>query len=409
MVAKLLTKAVVDRLKPDPTKRIEVPDRQQVGLFVIVQPTGRRSYAVRTRLHDKPIKVTLGDCDVVDLSDARKRAHEIIVAAKRGEDPREKVRAARAMTVANAVDDFVRRYAKGRGLKSWKEIEGRLKRDLVRAYGPRPIAELTRGDLVRLLDEMADRGVEQGRNRLLAHTHRFLAWCEERGLVESNVAARIRKPAREVARDRVLDDDELRAVWLGAGAIGWPFGPLVRTMIATAQREGEVAALRWSGVDLDGKVWILPREATKADRRHEVPLSDLAVDVIKGVPVLVDQDGKTIDLAFSTTGTTPPSGWARAKERLDKAAASVMGRELAAWRLHDLRRTAASAMAMLGHPPHVVAAVLNHTPGSVMGITAVYNRHRYTDEKRAALDAWARYLDRIVTGQTAEVVQLRSA
>ena len=109
----------------------------------------------------------------------------------------------------------------------------------------------------------------------------------------------------------------------------------------------------------------------------------------------------TRELAFSTNGLTAPSGWSRAKARLDRLSG------VAGWRFHDLRRTAASAMARLGHPPHVVAAVLNHAPGGTQGITAVYNRFRYDDEKRAALDAWARHIRRIVDGATAEVVELR--
>ena len=168
-------------------------------------------------------------------------------------------------------------------------------------------------------------------------------------------------------------------------------------MIATAQREGEVAGLRWPDVDVDRALWTLPREATKADRAHDVPLSNLALDVLTALPRLHDGE-----LVFSTTGTTAPSGWSRAKARLDKLS-GVTG-----WRLHDLRRSAASTMARLGHPPHVLSAILSHTPGATQGITAVYNRFRYDDAKRAALDAWARHIRRLVDGTTAEVVTLRA-
>jgi integrase len=383
MAAKLLTATTVARIRPDPERRIEIPDRQQPGLYLVVQPSGRRSYAVRTRVADKPVKITLGDADALDLAAARKLAGETVVRARRGEDPRRERAAARANTVAAVVDEFVLRYAKPR-LKDWRGVEARLKRDLVRELGSRPIADLTRADLVRLLDQMGDRGVKQGRNRLLAHTHRFLGWAVERGLIEANPADGIKAPAKEVARDRVLDDDELAAVWRACGGMGFPFGLLFRLMIATAQREGEVAGLRWPDVDLDRAVWTLPREQTKADRTHAVPLSDLALEVLIPLPRLHDGE-----LAFSTNGVTPPSGWSRAKARLDRLS-GVTG-----WRLHDLRRTAASTMARLGHPPHVVAAVLNHAPGSTQGITAVYNRHRYDDEKRAALDAWARHIRQV--------------
>jgi integrase len=104
------------------------------------------------------------------------------------------------------------------------------------------------------------------------------------------------------------------------------------------------------------------------------------------------------ELAFSTNGLTPPSGWSRAKARLNRLS-GVTGR-----RLHDLRRTAASTMARLGHPPHVLAAILNHAPGGMQGITAVYNRHRHDDEKRAALDAWARHVRQMAEASAAATV-----
>lgn len=381
---KLLTAAAVERIKPDPERRLEVPDKLLPGLYLVVQPSGRRSFALRTRILNKPVKLTLGQYPALKIEDARAKAREELKRIHAGEDPRDARAVSRANTVAAVVDEFVTRYARPR-LKAWREVEVRLKRDLVRAYGDRPIASLGRADLVRLLDEMGDRGVKQGANRLLAHARRMLGWAVERGIVEANVALGIKPPAKEVTRDRVLSDHELAAVWRACGEMGFPFGPLFRLMIATAQREGEVAALRWPDVELERAEWVLPREATKADRAHTVPLSDLAIEVLGTLPRLHDEA-----LAFSTTGLTPPSGWSRAKARLDGLS------DVTGWRLHDLRRTAASTMARLGHPPHVVAAVLNHAPGTVMGITAVYNRHRYDDEKRAALDAWARHVRQVV-------------
>ena len=126
----------------------------------------------------------------------------------------------------------------------------------------------------------------------------------------------------------MLDDDELAAVWRLAASMGFPFGPLVRLMLVTAQREGEVADMNWPQIDLERRLWTLPAEETKAGRVHEVPLSDLALSTCwPTVPRLHDGD-----LVFSTTGTTAPSGWSRAKERLDRLSG------VAGWRLHDLRR-----------------------------------------------------------------------
>ena len=273
-----------------------------------------------------------------------------------------------------------------------------MKRDLVRAYGERPVSSLTRTDIVRMLDGLGDRGVKQAANRLLAHTRRFLAWAVERGLLEENAAAGIKPPAKEV----VAGPHPRR--WRVGGSLARSWRQcrgrsvlLFRVMIATGQREGEVAGFRWADLDPEHGAWTLPREQTKADRVHVVPLNDPALATLRDVPELAGSP-----FVFSTTGKSAPSGWSRAKARLD-VLSGITG-----WRLHDLRRTAASNMARLGHPPHVVAAVLNHAPAASQGITAVYNRYRYDDEKRLALDAWGRHLERITSGKTAEVVELRA-
>jgi integrase len=197
----------------------------------------------------------------------------------------------------------------------------------------------------------------------------------------------------------VLVQDELAAVWRACDALGWPFGPLVQLLIVTAQRRDEVARMAWPDLDLERRLWTLPRKLTKADRVHDVPLSGLALEIIEGLPRIGD------GLAFPANrarSTRPVSGFSKAKARLDRLSG------VAGWRLHDLRRTAASEMARLGHPPHVVAAILNHSPGSTQGITAIYNRHRYGDEKRIALAAWGRELERVLGRGDAKVVALAS-
>jgi integrase len=141
--------------------------------------------------------------------------------------------------------------------------------------------------------------------------------------------------------------------------------------------------MRWKDLDADKALWTLPREATKADRAHEVPLSPLALEVLEAVP-------HTGDYVFTTNGTTPVSGFGKAKGRADKLS------EVTGWRLHDLRRTAASQMAKLGIAPHVVEKILNHSTGQISGVAAVYNRHAYTEEKRDALNIWSQQLEALV-------------
>ena len=176
--------------------------------------------------------------------------------------------------------------------------------------------------------------------------------------------------------------------------------------------------MRWQDLDLDGAKpqWSIPRELVKVDRAHDVPLSPEVVAVLESAPRL----GQTHVFTSGTNGGKPIVGFDTPKKKLDTAMLGLL-REAAAeadddpelatlprWTLHDLRRTAASNMARLNFPPHVVGAVLGHSPGATQGITAIYNRYSYTDEKRAALSAWARWLEQVVSGKAdANVVPIR--
>jgi integrase len=169
-------------------------------------------------------------------------------------------------------------------------------------------------------------------------------------------------------------------------------------LIATAARRTEVATMRWSDLDFERRIWTIPRELNKADRTHEIPLCDLALETIANLPCI------NADLVFPSrrpASDGPATGFSKAKTRLDR----ISG--VSNWRYHDLRRTAASGMARLGHPPHVVGAVLNHAPGATHGITAVYVRHRYEVEKRHALEAWGREVERIIGRGEAKVIPIR--
>jgi integrase len=196
----------------------------------------------------------------------------------------------------------------------------------------------------------------------------------------------------------VLTDDELKALWKAAGELGWPFGDIVRLLILTGQRRDEVGEMGWPELALEQRLWTLPRGRVKNDNGHEVPLSAPAIEVIEKLPRV-----KGCPFVFSTTGETPVSGWGKGKDRLDEAAG------FDDWRLHDLRRTVASGMARLGIALPVIEKVLNHSSGSFRGIVGVYQRHSFADEKRAALEAWGRFVEQLVSGTPPNVIPLREA
>ena len=165
----------------------------------------------------------------------------------------------------------------------------------------------------------------------------------ERDLIETSPAAKVKPPSPKVERERVLTDPEIYEVWHGADRLGWPFGPLVQLLMLTAQREGEIAAMRWSDLDLDKAIWSLPSKSTKAGRPHLVPLSTTAIRIIKAQPRL----SAYVFPGRHTDGARPVCGFSKVKVRLDK----ICG--VTAWVFHDLRRTAATKLAELGIPPHV--------------------------------------------------------
>jgi integrase len=203
--------------------------------------------------------------------------------------------------------------------------------------------------------------------------------------------------AREVSRERVLSDDELCLVWRCCEVLGWPFGDLFQLLILTAQRLGEVSTMLWRDLDLDKAIWTLPGAIAKNGEANEVPLSPVAVAILTRLPPLGRQG-----YVFSALNgsANPVSGFSKAKARLDKEIAAALaeadGPAMLPWRLHDLRRSAASRMAQLGISQHIIEKVLNHVTGARSGDAKIYNRYGYMTEKRQALELWAAHIGRVV-------------
>ncbi|WP_245444501.1 site-specific integrase [Microvirga sp. KLBC 81] len=212
-------------------------------------------------------------------------------------------------------------------------------------------------------------------NRVLAAIRKFFNWCIGRGILETSPCAGVTAPAREQARHRVLDDDELAEVLQAAREIGFPFGSIVEMLALTGQRRDEVGRMAWAHVDLDKGLWIVPGEHAKNGKPHTVHLSPPAL-------ALLNQTPRTGDLVFSGDGTTLFQGYSKAKARLDRLSG------VGDWTLHDLRRTVVSGIARLGVAPHVADKILNHQSGTISGVAAVYQRHEFMAERREAMRLW---------------------
>lgn len=396
-MAKVLNARSVSAIRPDPTRRIEVPDAAFPGLYLVVQPSGVRSWAYRYRADGRTRKLTIGRFPALSLAKAREEAGRAAQDIELGEDPAA-VKAAKktaeredATAERNTVNVLVEQFAKRHlsQIKSGTHARQFLDRFVVKEWGARDIHEITKRDVLDLLDSIVDAGTPTTANRVFAHTRKFLNWCVERDILERSPAEGVKPPAKEVSRDRVLSDDEIRWLWRAADAEGQPFGPLVKVLLLTGQRLGEVVGM--SDHEIEDDIWHLSPIRTKNKRAHSLPLSPAVRDVLDSV-VRIESSG---GLIFTTNGETPVSGYDRAIKRLRTAVEAIAEEERGApvnvpiWTFHDLRRTAATGMARLGYPVQVVEAVLNHKSGSVSGIAAVYNRHDYASEKREALEAWA--------------------
>lgn len=416
-----LTVPFVENAKGEASRR-EIGDAIVPGLWLVVQPSGAKSWAVRYRAAGKPVKVTLGAYPLIGLADAREQARQTLDKVARGEDPAREKRETRAIAFAapdladrdlwrSVRSDYLKRDAAG--LRSYDQIRRLLEKETA-VWDARRIQDIGKRDVVDLLDAIADRGAKVQANRVLAYVRRVFNWSIGRGIVAANPTEGIEAPAEEKSRDRVLSAPELADLLVVADGLGFPFGSMVRLLVLTGQRLREVAEARWSEFDLDGALWTIPAERAKNDVAHEVPLAPAVVELLRSLPRLAGSP-----FALSTTGRAPISGFARAKERVDAALRAVdlerAGQsvrpehvpERAGWVFHDLRRTVATGLAADGVLFEVIERVLNHKGQSASGLRGIYNRHTYLDEKRRALEAWSIRLAVIESGG-ADVVPLRS-
>lgn len=410
-MAKALTTKAVENVKPNPGKRVEIPDPALVGLYLVVQPSGAKSWAVRYRHAGKSKKLTLGKWPVMGIAEARQTATEALQNIERGDDPAAEKAAAKAArsdpayvdrdVFRHVVDSFLTRHA-SRNRRA-DDVAAMFRREVLARWGDMRIQEITKRDVIEVLDGIVDRGSPVTANRLRAHLNTLFNWAKGRDIITANPLDGVKPPAPERARDRVLSDDEIKLFWRGCDKIGEPFGPLFKLLLLTGQRRGEVGGM--TDREIKNGIWTIPAARSKNGDEHTVPLSEAARAVLAGIQP-VGRDG----LIFTTNGRTAVSGFTRAKERLDTEIADLNeGETIAAFTLHDLRRTAATGMAGLGFPPHIVEAVLNHRSGTRRGVAGVYNRFNYSEEKRAALEAWARRVTQLVEGKPENVVPIAEA
>jgi integrase len=393
-----LTKANIERLAlPAGVNDRIVFDAALPGFGLRLRDGGKRSWIVQYRIGTKQRRVTLGTVETLNADEARKRAKSALSTVHLGRDPqleKAEARALSAVTLGSIVERYLEERAAKRRLKPKTLAE--VTRSLREHWKPLhaiPLTKVMRVDIAGQLGRIAKERGPIAANRSRSYLSTLVAWAIAEGLADANPVVGTNKAAEEIPRDRVLSDKELCLVWTCAG--GGDYGAIVRLLILTGQRREEVAAMRWSELDFDKRLWRIGAERTKNGLLHEVPLPDAALELLAAHG---RREGR--DLVFGSR-EGPFQGWGNAKSALDARILAKLGEksEMKPWRLHDIRRTAATRMNELGVLPHVVEAILNHISGHKAGVAGIYNRAIYAPEKRAALQKWADHIAALSGGR----------
>jgi integrase len=396
-----LTELGVVKLRPPTTgKYAWHPDPLLPSCGVRVYRTGRKVWGITRRWDGAkhPTFRRIGDFPAMGIGDYRARARAILADPGILEQKQAEAEQAKVDTVATMAAEYVVRHLK-RNTRRWRDAERMLARDVLRHWAARPAKDISRRDVLDLTDGIMARSPVSA-NRVLSLIGRMYNWGIGRGIVEANPAAGIKPPHREHPRDRVLSDDEIRALWATWETRGYPFGTIQQLLLLTAQRRGEVATMRWDQLDLDRGIWRLTLADTKTGKEHVLPLSPQVIEILRQIPRFA---GSAWLFPANRQGSDRPvSGFSNPKIATDRLSG------VSDWTWHDLRRTAATGMARLNVAPHVCERILNHSGGRVMSaIARVYNVHSYQSEMGHALNAWSREIERIVGRGEAKVVNLR--
>ena len=377
---KSLSDVGIQALKPRPA-RYAFPDPELRGHYVRVTPAGAKSFVALARDPDgKQVWATLGSTDLLTVDQARDEARSAIRRIKAG------LPALEQRTKAETFDDvrknFIKRHVDKEGLRSKKEIERLLDCHVVPQWGKREFVSIGRKDVATLLDKVQDDHSARQADYVLAIIRKMMNWYAGRSddYVSPIVPAMRRTDPKKGKRARILDDDEIKAVWQQAEKNG-EIGAIVRLALLTAQRREKLGSMRWNAITAEG-VWNMPVE----DRAKGVGGALQLPEMTRKVVAEQNQLGKN-PYVFPGRGDACFNSWSKCKRALDEDV------KIAPWVIHDLRRTARSLMARAGVRPDIAERVMGH---AIQGVEGVYDRHGYFDEKADALKRLAGLIEGIL-------------
>ncbi|MGC2409913.1 MAG: integrase family protein [Methyloceanibacter sp.] len=387
--AKRLSDLGVASLKPRAARYV-TPDPELGGMYIRVQPSGAKSFVAVTRdPNGKQVWATIGPTSLLPIAEAREKARSIMLAIKAGQDT------AGPETFGAVADNWFRRHVLAKNLISAVDISRYLDRHLYPAWRGRDFSTIRRGDVAKLLDAVDDASGPVAADFVLSLVRNISNWYAARHEdYQSPIVRGMRRTdAKARARARILDDDELRAVWNQAEANG-VFGAFIRLALLTGQRREKIASMKWSDVTVDGE-WQIQAQARQKGTAVALMLPAAAIDIIRAQPRYASNP-----YIFAGRENGHLSGFSKRKDQFD---AKV---KIEPWVFHDLRRTARSLMSRAGVRPDIAERVLGH---SIQGVAGIYDRHSYSDEKADALRRLAALIETIINPPVGNVVQMVAA
>ena len=411
-----LTDAKVRSLKAK-TNRYEVWETGRSGFGLRVSASSYKSWFYFYRFEGKNRRMTLGVYPEMTLEKAHSahaKAREQLI---KGIDPnvlliQSNIEHRGSPTVSQMVKEYVEKWAIPRK-RTWKEDARMLSKDVIPQFGKRKAKDIKRRDIVLLMDGIVDRGSPITANRTLRVIKKMFSFAVKRGMLDASPCMEIDPPAKENQRERVLNEDEIKMFWLGLGKAKMSDATrlVLKLLLITAQRKGEVSQAEWSEIDLKNGWWTIPKERSKNERIHRVPLSPMAIDIFQQAKVHL-RESKWVFPSSKGQPITPRS-ISRAIRNNSGGISSDSPKhtppyndffKIAHFTPHDLRRTATSMMTSLGISEYDVSKVLNHTIQTVTN--KHYNHYSYDKEKQKALGVWERKLKTIITGKSSGKVIL---
>jgi len=389
----LTVKAIEAMKLAEPGCRYDVADAIVPGFGVRVNAKCK-SYILTARFpgSKNPTRRTIAAVGEIDLATARDKARAWLVKIRKGDKPPSvrvlRVVTPKAETFEQVVTKFLEQHVHRNSLRTAHEVERIIHRDLMPIWRTREFKSIRRGDVARLLDAKEAYAPVQA-DYILSVLSKLCNWymARDEEYISPIVRGMRRTKPSQRARQRMLDDNELRHFWQASSEVT-TYGAFVRTALLTAQRRTKVLEMRWSDINDEG-IWIIPAAFREKSNAKTLGLSRLALDVIDGQPQREDSE-----YIFAGLGSTPIDGLSKMKHALDERMEELNGEPIPPWVIHDLRRTARSLMARAGVRPDICERVLGH---AIPGVWGVYDRYSYEDEKTEALSKLSDLIEKIIS------------